>query len=418
VDANDQAVLDAGGSPPALDERAVPAASGTPADADRLPRRREHHGLWRDSLGRVAVRSAQALIVLALAAVVVLGMIQVKLVVIPVLIAVIVAAAVSPVVGALRRRGVPRAVAAWVALLTGIGAIGVVIWLVIRGFRREWPELASAAASGFDELERFLTSGGFGITSEQIEQARQAALDFLSSDTVSSGALAGATVAAEVVAGIFLGLVVLFFLLKDGEMIWDFLTKPLPAPSRTRAHRIGDRSVEVLGGYVRGTAVVALVDAVVIGVALAVLGVPLALPLATIVFLGAFIPLVGATVAGTLAALVALVANGPVTALIVVAVVILVNQLEGDLLAPVVLGRAVRLHALAILLALTAGTILAGIVGALLAVPLTAVAWTVVREWNGPVEDEAVPRPHLPRLPRRHHDEHPPAAPSPDRPGA
>ena len=120
----------------------------------------------------------------------------------------------------------------------------------------------------------------------------------------------------------------------------------------------------------------------VIGVALAILGVPLALPLAVVVFLGAFVPLVGATVAGTLAALVALVASGPITALIVVGVVIAVNQLEGDILAPVVLGQALALHPLAILLALTAGTIVAGIVGALLSVPFAAVAWTAVKTFR------------------------------------
>jgi predicted PurR-regulated permease PerM len=405
MDANDLAGLDP--RPAVRADPSRPRGGGGTAGAAGV-----RDGVWRDTFGRLAVRCAQALLVLALAATAVLGLIQVKLIVIPVLIATIVAAAVSPVIGALRRRGVPKAVAVWVALLTGLGAISIVIWLVVRGFRREWPELAAAAASGLDELERVLTSGTFGITSEQIERARQAAIDFLSSDTISSGAIAGATVAAEVVAGVFLGLVVLFFLLKDGRLIWDFLVSPLPGPSQDRAHRIGERSVDVLGGYVRGTALVALVDAVVIGVALAILGVPLALPLATIVFLGAFIPLVGATVAGTLAALVALVANGPVTALIVVAVVVAVNQLEGDLLAPVVLGRAVRLHALAILLALTAGTILAGVVGALLAVPLTAVGWTVVREWHGPVPAEEAPRPHLPHLPRRHRDKDAQAEPA------
>lgn len=358
-------------------------------------------GPWGDALGRVAVRSAQILLVLALSACVVLALSSIKLVVIPVLICVIIASAVSPVVAALRRRGVPHALAAWIALLTGLGVLSLVIWLVVRGVRREWPELVEAANRGLDQLEEFLTSGGFGITAEQLEQARQAAIDFLTSETVSSGAIAGATVAAEVVAGIFLGLVVLFFLLKDGDKIWDFLVTPLRGEAHDRARRIGDRAVGVLGGYVRGTSIVALVDAVFIGIALALLGVPLALPLATIVFLGAFIPLVGATLAGTLAALVALVTNGPITALVVIAVIIAVNQLEGDLLAPIVLGRAVRLHALAILLALTAGTILAGIIGALLAVPLTAVAWTIVREWDGDLPEDDVPRPHLPKRRRR-----------------
>lgn len=338
--------------------------------------------IWQDSLGRTAIRCAQILLVLVLASLVVFALSRLKLIVIPVLIAAIIAAAVAPVVRWLRRRGVPNALATWIAILVGGGTLGVVVWLVVRGIRNGWSELSGSALQGLDELQTFLTDGPLDITEDQVEQAREAAREVLASDQVATGAIAGATAAAEVVAGMFLGAVVLFFLIKDGRKIWEFFLQPLAPDSQDRAHRIGDRSVEVLGGYVRGTAVVALVDAVVIGVALVILDVPLALPLATVVFLGAFIPLIGATVAGILAALVALVSNGPLTALIVLVVVIAVNQLEGDLLAPVVLGKALSLHALAILLALTAGTILAGIIGALLAVPIAAVAWTVVKEWN------------------------------------
>lgn len=344
-------------------------------------------GPWHDSLGRAATRSAQTLLVLALASVLVWGLTQVKLLVIPVLIAAILAAAFSPLVHLFRRWGWPRALATWAALLLGLGTLGVVLWLVGRGIRREWPSLVEEADRGLGELEKFLLEGPLEITEEQIASAREALTAALTSDQVQSGAITGATAAAEGVAGLLLGLVVLFFLMKDGRSIFGFLIQPLSEERRTRAWRVGDRSVEVLGGYVRGTAIVALVDAVVIGVALVVLGVPLALPLATIVFLGAFIPLIGATVAGILATLVALVTNGPTTALIVLVVVIAVNQLEGDLLAPVVIGRALALHPLAILLALTAGTILAGIIGALLAVPITAVAWTAIKEWRAPEDD-------------------------------
>lgn len=356
---------------------------------------------WQDSLGRAATRSAQVLLVVALAAVVVLAAARLKLVVIPVLITVIIAAAVNPLVKALRRRGFPDGLAAWTALLAGLAALGLVIALVVRGIRREWPELAAAAEEGLAELEVWLSGGPFGLSADQLRDMRQQVIDFLASDAFSSGAVSGAVVAVEVLAGVFLALVILFFLLKDGDRVWAFVISPLSDARRERARRIGDRSVEVLGGYVRGTVLVALAEGLMMGVALALLGVPLALPLATAVFLGAFVPLLGGTLAGGLAALVALVANGPVTALIVVAVAILINRIEGDLLSPIVLARAVRLHALAVLLALTAGTILAGIVGALLAVPLTAVAWTVIREWKGPVVDEPPPRPHLPALPRR-----------------
>lgn len=347
--------------------------------------------MWHGLLGRTAIRSAQILLVLVLASGIVFALRQLKLIVIPLLIAAIIAAAVVPVVRWLRRRGVPNALATWIAMLTGGGTLVVVVWLVVRGIRNGWDELASSATAGLEELQVYLRNGPLEITEEQIAQARDAATDLIASDQFTSGAIAGATAAVEVVAGMFLGAVVLFFLIKDGRKIWEFFLQPLKPSSQVRARRIGNRSVDVLGGYVRGTAVVALVDTFFIGLALVILDVPLALPLATVVFLGAFIPLIGATLAGVLAALVALVSNGPVTALIVIGVVVLVNQLEGDLLAPIVLGKALRLHALAILLALTAGTILAGIVGALLAVPIAAVAWTVVKEWSS---DEPEPSLH------------------------
>jgi len=177
---------------------------------------------------------------------------------------------------------------------------------------------------------------------------------------------------------------VLFFFLKDGPQLWEFMLRPFRGRNYTRARRIGDKTVSTLGSYIRGTAAVAFVDAVGIGVGLWILQVPLALPLAVLVFLLAFIPIVGATLAGILAALVALVSNGLVNALFVVGVVVLVNQLEGNFLQPVLMGRTLKLHAFVILIALTIGTVLGGILGAVLAVPITAVAWGAIQVWDGP----------------------------------
>ncbi|GAA4286543.1 AI-2E family transporter [Georgenia daeguensis] len=356
---------------------ALPPSAAVPPDG----RPRARRSPWADSLGRAAIRSAQVLLILAVLTCAVLALRQLKLLVIPLLIAIILAAALSPAVRFLRRKGWPNALATWTTLIAGVGGLSVVLWLVGREIRDESDELVQGATEGLDELQAYLTEGPLGITDEQISAARQAVIDFLTSDQVQGGAVAGATAAFEVVAGLLLGLVVLFFLLKDGRQIFSFLVRPLDRPTQERTWRMGRRSVDVLGGYVRGTAIVATVDAVVIGVALLIIGVPLVLPLVTIVFLGAFIPLIGATLAGVLAALIALVANGPVAALIVVAVVVAVNQLEGDFLAPVVIGRTLSLHPLVILFALTAGTILAGVVGALLSVPITAVVWAAVKEW-------------------------------------
>ena len=155
--------------------------------------------------------------------------------------------------------------------------------------------------------------------------------------------------------------------------------------------RIGDSSIRVLGAYVRGTALVALVDAVFIGAGLFILQVPLALPLAVLVFVTAFIPVVGATLAGIVAALVALVFNDLTTALIVVGIVVLVNQLEGNLLQPLIMGRTLSLHPLVILLALTAGTILGGILGAILSTPTASVVWGAIKAWNPPPPADDIP---------------------------
>jgi len=259
------------------------------------------------------------------------------------------------------------------------------------------------AQEGLDELVRFLTEGPLGLSQQQLDSALQSVAELLQSSGVQSGAISGATLVAEVITGILLGFVLLFFVLRDGDRIWAFIRQFLPERDDDRYELVAARSVDVLGGDVRGTAVIAFVDAVLIGIALAVLKVPLALPLAVIVFLTSFIPLVGATLAGTLAALVALVANGPIVALIVVAIVILVNQLEGDLLQPVVMAQSLKLHPLVILIALTAGTILGGIAGAVLAVPLTAVVWAIIKVWDAP--DPSLDQRKTYHLRRRRHDE-------------
>lgn len=323
---------------------------------------------WADGLGRLAVRCTQTLLVLALGALLVVVMVRLRLVVVPVLIAILLAAAISPLVRLLQRVGLPPALAVWVSMLSGFLAIGAVVGIVVAGVRSQWEDLRTEAEEGLGELQRYLASGPVPIDEGQLDQARSAVVEALQGEQFRAGAIQGATVAVEAVAGVFLGAVILFFLLKDGERIWEFLLRPLSGNRLGRMRLVGERSVDVLGGYVRGTAIIALVDSVIIGIALVVLGVPLALPLALVVFVGAFI------------------------ALIVLGVVIAVNQIEGDVLAPVVLGRALSLHPLAILLALTVGTILAGIIGALLSVPLAAVAWTAVTTWN---EDRADTAPAL-----------------------
>jgi predicted PurR-regulated permease PerM len=337
---------------------------------------------WTDGLGRVGVRSAQILLILTVVVVSVFALLQIRLLVIPVLIALILAAAIMPFVNLLKRRGLPASAATAVAFVALLAVLAGVTTVIVASIRSQWADLASQASSGLDELQSFLLNGPIPVDGEQIEQARAAIVEFAASSQVRSGAITGLSVITEFLAGASLMVVILFFFLKDGAAIWNFFLRPYTGAREAKLRRSGARTIQVLGDYVRGTAMVALVDTVAIGTALLVLGVPLAIPLAIIVFIGAFVPIVGATVAGILAALVALVANGPVVALIVVIVVIAVNQLEGNLLQPVVMGKSLQLHALVILLALTAGTILAGIIGAVLSVPLAAVIWAIVQVWT------------------------------------
>lgn len=341
-------------------------------------------GLWSDGFGRVGTRSLQVLAVLAVVAVFVLVVTQLTLVVIPVLIALVLAAAISPLVSFLRRKGLPSVLATWVALVALVAVLSAILWLVVGAVVNQWGDLRDQALDGFDELQVYLQELPFEITTEQIASVRESVTGLLQSDAVSSGAIAGVSQTVDFVAGFFIMIVVLFFFLKDGPQLWEFLLRPFEGRRYERGKRIGDSTVRTLGGYIRGTAVVAAVDAVAIGIGLAIVGVPLVLPLSVLVFLLAFIPLVGATVAGILAALVALVAVGPVEALVVVAIVVVVNQLEGDFLQPIVMGRVLRLHPLVILFALTAGTVLAGLTGAVLAVPIAASIWRAVQVWDGP----------------------------------
>ena len=339
--------------------------------------------IWTDAFGRLAIRSLQIIAVVVVGIAVIYTFLSLSLVTLPVLLALIFASAMYPLIAFLRRHRVPSLLATIIALLGVVVVLGLVGWLLVWAVENQASTLAKSATEGFNQLQDWITTLPFSITDDQIESVRNTVVDFVTSAQFGSGALAGASAIGSFATGLVLMIVVLFFFLKDGPAIWEFLLRPFKGEQYARARRIGDKTVATLGGYVRGTATVAAVDAIGIGVGLAIIGVPLALPLAVVVFLTAFIPLVGATAAGILAALVALVANGPVAAIWVIAVVVLVNQLEGNFLQPVLMGRTLQLHGLVILVALTAGTILGGVVGAVIAVPLMAVVWGITQVWNG-----------------------------------
>ena len=334
--------------------------------------------MWTDRLGALSTRSLQILLVITLTALIVFAMVQLRIAVIPLLLAVIIAAAFSPVIRWMRVRGLPALAAAWITLLGSVLILGGIVTAIVFAVRSQWAELWEQAQTGFDQLVEWVQGLPLPLDTIDFDELRDQAIDFVTSAQFGSGAVA----VGEFVTGFLLFLVILFFFLKDGDKIWAFFLQPLKAKQQARGQRVGRTAVSTLGGYIRGTSIIALVDAVGIGIALWILGVPLALPLAVIVFVAAFIPIVGATVAGALAALVALVAVSPFVALVVVIVVIAVNQLEGNLLQPVVMAQSLKLHPLVILLALSAGTILGGIVGAVLSVPIAATAWAIVKTWD------------------------------------
>jgi predicted PurR-regulated permease PerM len=325
---------------------------------------------------------------------------SIAVVVVPVIVALLLAALLQPGAAGLVKRGWPRSLAAATMLVVGLGVVSGIITLVVQQIAAGFGDLAEQVSEGIGQVQSFVVRT-FPITSGQLEDAVAELQETLvdNRDTLASGALTTAATVGEVFTGFVLALFTLFFFLKDGRSIWLWLVGLFPRDSRAYLDEAARRSWRTLISYVRATAAVAMVDAVGIGIGLAVLGVPFVIPLSALVFLGAFIPIIGSFLAGTVAVLVALVSEGPVDALIALAVVVGVMQLEGHVLQPLLLGRAVRVHPLAIVLAIAAGLLIGGIFGALIAVPTVAcvnVAGTYLsRRHEGPRPPE--PRPERAR---------------------
>jgi predicted PurR-regulated permease PerM len=266
-------------------------------------------------------------------------------------------------------------------LVGGLALLGGVLTFVIITFVNGLPALRTQLANSITAVTNWLTTGPLHLSHTQLTAIRDALTSALNANQsgLTAGALTTATTIGETITQLLLVLFTLIFFLYDGAGIWRFLVGLTPERTRRRLDVAGHRSQSALVSYVRATAIVAVVDATGIGVGLAILGVPLAVSLAALVFLGAFIPVIGAVLAGGVAVLIALVTKGLVTALIVLGIVIAVMQLEGHVMQPLLLGRAVNLHPLAVVLAIAAGLLTAGIVGALLAVPLLAVLNSGIR---------------------------------------
>lgn len=306
---------------------------------------------------------------------------QLRVIVVPVALAAMLSALLGPAVDWLDRRGLARGGAVALTLLGSIAVFGGILTFVVSQFISGLPELVTQVEHSIDSATRWLTEGPPHLSREQIDKAGDTAITAIrdNQEKLTSGALSTAGTLAEILTGALLTLFTLIFLLYGGRSIYAFLLKIIPAASRERVRDAGRAGFSSLIGYVRATVLVALVDAIGIGAGLGIMGVPLALPLASLVFLGAFIPVVGAVVTGLLAVVVALLTKGVVYGLIALGLIIAIMQLEGHVLQPLLMGRAVSIHPLAVVLAIATGGVLAGIIGALLAVPAVAFLNSAVR---------------------------------------
>lgn len=296
----------------------------------------------------------------------------------PVIVALFLTTILFPASSSLQRRGLPAALAAGLLVLAAVLVFFGLLGLIIPPFVLQLGDVGASVRLGTETVAGVLEP--LGISREQVTTAVDGAIDSLSGSTgqVAGEVVSGALVVTNVVISILLTLVLTFFFVKDGASLWQWIVELFARYRRDDVREIGNRSWSALSSYVRGILVVATVDAVLIGAALLVLGVPLALPLIVLTFLAAFFPIVGAVAAGIAAILVALVAKGLVSALIMVVVIFVVQQVEGNVLYPLVVGRQLNLHPVAILVALTAGGLVGGVPGAFLAVPLAAITAAIM----------------------------------------
>ncbi|MEV4627757.1 AI-2E family transporter [Micromonospora sp. NPDC049523] len=358
-------------APVAGDEVASVHSSTSSRDDADVPRALRIAGAWSWRLLAIGLVTYALLRVIG----------TIRIVIIPLIIALLLSALLAPAVGWLLRARFPRSLATALVLVGGLAAVVGTLTRVVTEFIGGVPELSENASEGIRQIQNWLRTGPLHLSDNQLNSYIDEAQKWIDENTqaLTSGALSTATTLFELLTGALLVLFATFFFLRDGGRIWRFVVRLLPVNARWRIDDAGRASWATLVAYVRATVLVAFIDAVGIGIFLVIFDVPFAFPLAALVFLGAFIPIVGATLSGAVAVLVALVDSGPVTAAIILGVVIGVQQIEGHILQPLIMGRAVAIHPLAVIVGIAAGVVLAGIVGALIAVPLIAVLNTAVR---------------------------------------
>jgi putative heme transporter len=306
---------------------------------------------------------------------------KVFLVVVVVIVALLLTALLHPLMSRLRRRGLSAGPATALTMVVGLLVVVTIVAFIAPGLADEFALLGDRAAQGVREAQHWLVQGPLGLSSKQVDHIGNGLVRQLQGgggSSAVSGIVSGALAVGSILAAALLAIVLTVFFLRDGRLIYSWLVGLLPRTSRGRALQIGDIAWDTLTGYIRGIATIGLFDAVCIGLGLALLGIPLVFPLMLLTFIGAFVPIVGATVAGMLAVLIALVDHGLTAALIMTAVIIGVQQFEGNVLYPVVMRRAVEVHPVAILVGVAVGGIVAGILGAIIAVPTVAIIGRVL----------------------------------------
>ncbi|GAA3651578.1 AI-2E family transporter [Microbacterium marinilacus] len=312
------------------------------------------------------------LVVAAAAAVVVWLVIQFKLLVIPLLVAILLTALIWPGLSWLLRHRVPRWAAIIISLLATIAIVGGLVWLVVWQVTREFGGVRERVVGAVDSLRGFLV--GVGISEAEINGYLNQGVELLQQQAGSlwTGALAVGSTVGHLGAGLLLTLFALICILADGGGIWRWTVRLFPKQARTAVDAAARNGWRTVVNYARTQLLVATIDAVGIGVGAWALGVPLAIPIGVMVFLGSFVPLVGAIVTGAVAVFIALVYNGPIIAIAMLAVVLAVQQVESHILQPILMGSAVKVHPLAVVMVVAGGSMIAGIPGALFAVPLAA----------------------------------------------
>lgn len=353
------------------------------AGVARVPRFLELGAAWA---WRFVVVAAAGYITLWLIA-------RLRVVVIPIVVAAMLAAMLAPAVE-LVARAMPRLAAVWLTLVVAIGTLVGIGWLLSSPVVSATDDLRSQWETAIDDVKDWAVDGPLGLDRNDVDAGFTRVVD--GARSFASGLFdepAGmARLAADVLTGFFLAIVVMFFILKDGPSMWRWFLAHLHPARRDPVDRGGRAAFSAVQGWIRGVAITGVVDGLLIGIALLILGVPGALPLAVITFFAAFFPIIGATLAGALATAVALTTEGPTVAIAVAVVVLIIQQVEGDILLPVVMYRQVALHPVVVLVALAVGAAVAGVVGAIVAVPTTAALTAAVSAAkHDPDDDDDAP---------------------------